>query len=161
MTTTIESRKTTVQEPPPPWAVLTQDLEEFQAITRLLVEFDEKTGRYGRFRDPETHYMRKALSTGDPDLLRVFLRHLGGFIYHVVVEYTGPGGLVITAWVHEDGIRTERDRFYSRKSHPVHSIRCLTDLHETCCLLNDRELEGLNLNDYTLNILAGETPEAA
>ncbi len=107
---------------------LTERKEDFLKIVQLLVEFDEKTGRYLKYKDPETHYMRRAVAACSPDHVRVFLRHLGGFIYAVVAEVRSAGGLTATAWVHEDGIRQERDGLDG--AHPVHGIVCVTDLYE-------------------------------
>jgi len=95
----------------------------------------------------------------EPELLRIFLQHLGGFIYYVVAELHGPGGRVSTSWVHEDGIRAERDEYAHRKSHPVHTILCLTDLYEE----NSRPLPEnpaeICVDDPTLCLLTGDPLE--
>lgn len=111
-----------------PWRELSGRKSEFQDIVRLLCEFDERTGRFRRFADPQTHYMRKAVASCDPQLLRIFLRELGGFVYHVAVELRCESGSVATSWIHEDGIRAERDTFAGQGEHPVHNITCMTDL---------------------------------
>lgn len=116
------------------WRELVGRREEFQAIVRLLTEFDERTGRFRRFGDPETHYMRRALCVCDCEQLRVFFRALGGYVYRVAVELRGRCGSVATGWVHEDGIRGERETFAHESGHPVHGIVCLTDLYENDCV---------------------------
>lgn len=108
------------------WKELVRRKEDFLKIVQLLVDFDEKTGRYARYRDTETHFMRRAVAAADPERVRIFLKHLGGFVYSIVAEVQSPGGLVATAWIHEDGIRQEREG--APKEHPVHSIVCVTDL---------------------------------
>ena len=115
------------------WRELVGRKEEFQGIVRLLTEFDERTGRFRRFGDPETHYMRRALCVCDCDLMRVFFRALGGYVYQVAVELRSRSGSVATGWIHEDGIRAEREAFGAEPRHPVHGIVCLTDLYEDQC----------------------------
>jgi hypothetical protein len=110
------------------WRELVRRREDFLKIVQLLVDFDEKTGRYARYRDTETHFMRRAIASADPEKVRVFLRHIGGFVYSIVAEVQSPGGLVATAWVHEDGIRQEREG--AQPGHPVHSIVCVSDLFD-------------------------------
>ena len=135
------------------WNELQECKYEFQKIVNLLVEFDEKTGRYRRYPDRETHFMRKAISVGDTDCMRIFLQHLGGFVYHVVVELSIKGGQVCTGWVHEDGIRVERDEFQESKTHPVHSILCMTDLYEKNSMpLSDDPVE-MCVAESTLTLL--------
>ncbi|MBL8021490.1 MAG: hypothetical protein JNM27_17605 [Leptospirales bacterium] len=109
------------------WRELTVKKEEFCKIVRLLVEFDEKTGRYLKYNDPETHFMRKAVSVADTSRIRIFLRDLGGYVYSVVAELRSLAGTTATAWIHEDGICKEREE--AETNHPVHSIVCVTDLY--------------------------------
>lgn len=110
---------------------LTGRKNEFQEILRLLVEFDERTGRYRRATQPELHLMRKALVAAEAKDLKIFVRALGGFVYHVTVSLQVQSGRLTTSWVHEDGIRSERDVFREEGAHPVHNIVCLTDLYQT------------------------------
>ncbi len=138
------------------WAELESQKAEFQKIVRLLVEFDERTGRYRRFEDPENHFMRKAISIAQPELLRVFLRHLGGFVYFVVTELNTEHGSVSTSWVHEDGIQLERDEFGEQESHPVHSILCLTDLYREKGRRLGAEIQEIQLNSATALLLMAE-----
>lgn len=104
-----------------------EDNEAMQGIVRLLTEFDERTGRFRRFKDPETHYCRKAVCSADPGLLTFRVADLGGFVYQVVAEMVNgvdDGDLpieasqrLVTVWVHEDGIRAERDLFSGDSKH--------------------------------------------
>lgn len=110
------------------WRELVSRKEEFLKIVQLLVDFDEKTGRYTRYRDQETHFMRRAVACADQERVRIFLKHLGGYVYSIVAEVSSPGGVVATAWVHEDGIKQEREGADSL--HPVHNIVCVSDLFE-------------------------------
>lgn len=80
--------------------------------------------------EAEAHFMRKAVAVVNPKNLRVFISDLGGFVYHIVAVISGSGFLS-TGWIHEDGIRTEREMFPDL-SHPVHSITCVSDLYEEC-----------------------------
>ncbi len=110
------------------WKELVRRKEDFLKIVQFLVDFDEKTGRYARYRDTETHFMRRAIASADAEKVRIFLRHLGGFVYSIVAEVQSPGGFVATAWVHEDGIRQEREG--AEPGHPVHQIVCVSDLFD-------------------------------
>lgn len=96
------------------------DVSDMQRIVRLLTEYDEKTGRYLSYKDPETHFARKAIGAASSGV-RFVVRDLGGFVYSVIAYYEGSG--IATAWVHEDGIQQERE---SGMQIPE-SIRCLTD----------------------------------
>lgn len=108
------------------WLEITERIEEFQKIIRLLVEFDERTGRHQRYSDPEGHYLRKAASTASPTDLRVFVRDLGGSAFYVVVRINAASGHGVCGYIHEDGIAIERQTL--APDHPVHSIVCLSDL---------------------------------
>ncbi len=144
----------------PAWRELLGRKDDFQAIVRLLTEFDERTGRFRRFSDPETHYMRRALAVCDSECLRVFVRSLGGFVYQVAVELRGRAGSVATGWVHEDGIRAERETFSGEARHPVHSITCLTDLYESDCVDSDEEgLSARGRISEALEEVMNERPE--
>jgi hypothetical protein len=111
------------------WQQLTvEDNPEFQKIVKLLTEFDDKTGRFISYANPESHYARKAIAIVDPTNLKVYVFPLGGYVYSIVAECTSVSGYIVTAWVHEDGIRQERED--ADPEHPVHKIVCLTDLFE-------------------------------
>lgn len=112
------------------WIELTSKREEFTKIVKLLVAFDQNTGRYARYENESSHWLRKAVSVAEPDALRVILKHLGGFVYSVVTEQRTESGFCVTCWVHEDGIRSEREDKMSEPRHPVHSIVCVSDLYQ-------------------------------
>lgn len=103
-----------------------EHIEDFQGILRLLVDFDEKTGRYQRYRDQETHYARHALAVCDPEQMSVYIKDLGGYVYSVIAECRNASSVIVTAWMLEDGIRQERET--APEDHPVHKIKCLTDM---------------------------------
>lgn len=105
-----------------------EDVEAFQKIVGLLVEFDERTGRYQKYGDPENHFMRKAISVADPGSVAFDVKDLGEFVYHVNALYMNDGNECKTAWIHEDGIRAERVAV--KADHPVHKIVCVTDIFE-------------------------------
>jgi len=138
------------------WKELSGGRDEFQKIVKLLVDFDETTGRYRRYGDPEAHYMRRSISVADPETLRVFLQDLGGFIYYVVVELKTEGGAVSTSWIHEDGIRAERDEFSEEENHPVHSIVCMTDLYKNYSVKIPLDFHDIDVCDLTQEFLARE-----
>ncbi len=138
------------------WMELTGRKEEFRNIVRLLLDFDEKTGRYARYGDPETHYMRKAVAQSSDEKARVFLKELGGFVYHVVVEVRSSGGLVSTGWIHEDGIRSERESYCEDLSHPVHGIVCLSDLYQSSCRKISLDSGETCLDTATLDLLTDD-----
>jgi len=110
------------------WIELTSRKDEFTKIVKLLVEFDERTGRYRRYGCESSHWLRKALAVSDQECIRILLRNLGGFVYSVVVEIRTDSGFATMSWLHDDGIRKERDEKKSEANHPVHSIVCVTDL---------------------------------
>ncbi len=114
--------------PPKAWRKLTERMEEFQEILKLLVEFDERTHRHRRQKQPELHHMRRALAVGRPKDLEVFIRYLGGSMFFVAAKLTASGGQVASGWLHEDGIYEERQQFADNPDHPVHMIRCMSDL---------------------------------
>ncbi|MBI3395032.1 MAG: hypothetical protein HY042_04285 [Spirochaetia bacterium] len=134
------------------WREIIKRKEEFQKIVGLLVEFDERTGRYQSYGDPEAHFMRKAVSVCRPDDLRVFAKNLGNYVYYVVTELVGSGGHVATGWIHEDGIRAEREGAAS--GHPVHRIICLTDLFQDSSQKLDEDILEACVEPSTLAIMA-------
>jgi hypothetical protein len=114
----------------PPFRELLTRKTEFQEMMRLLVDYDERTGRFHRYDGAELHYLRKTAALAPPDKLRVYLRQVEPFVYAVVVELATDGARVATAWIHEDGIRAERE-VWTDPDHPVHGIVCMTDLFTT------------------------------
>jgi hypothetical protein len=108
------------------------DKVEFQKIVKLMIDFDERTGRHTRYPDPEVHYMRKAVSVARPESLTIKLEraeHEEGWVYFVeVILDNSSVNSLITRWIHEDGIRAERETL--GEGHPVHNITCLTDLYD-------------------------------
>lgn len=112
------------------WKEIVDRKGEFQEMLRLLLHFDERSGRYRDYSEPELHFMRKAVAVADPGGLRIYIRNLGARVYYVVVELQMGGGRMATAYVHEDGIRLEREERADDLQHPVHQITCLSDLYE-------------------------------
>ncbi|MCE9598384.1 MAG: hypothetical protein K8S54_10490 [Spirochaetia bacterium] len=110
------------------WKELIRRKEEFLRILQLLVEFDERTGRHLKYEDGETHYLRRAVCTADPSRTRILIRDLGSYMYSVVCETRNTSALAVIAYIHEDGIRVERDK--CDPDHPTQSITCVTDLFE-------------------------------
>ena len=110
------------------WFALKSRKDEFSRILKLLTDFDDRTGRAKRYPDPETHLMRKAIAIANPDLVRIYLRRIATDVFSIVSELKCDSGIVVTGWVTEDGIHTERATQPS--DHPVHNIVCITDLFE-------------------------------
>ena len=108
------------------WVEIVERKKEFQDILKLLVEFDERTGRHQRYSDPESHYMRKACVVASAESLKIMARRIDEFVFYIVVRLECASGHEITGWVHEDGIAAER--VTASPAHPVHRIVCLTDL---------------------------------
>jgi len=135
------------------WKELLSEKEELINILKILVEFDEKTGRWSRYGSPELHLMRKAVSLSHSENIRIFIQSLGGFVYYVVAELKSVGGFLSTAWIHEDGIRAERDIYSENDSHPVHGILCLTDLYERSCAVVPLDAPEICLAAPTLDIM--------
>jgi hypothetical protein len=111
------------------WKEIVDSKKEFQEMLRLLLHFDERSGRYREYSEPELHFMRKSAAVADPGRLRIYLRDLGARVYYVVVELQLGGGRMATAYVHEDGISLERAERRDDPAHPVHQVTCLTDLY--------------------------------
>jgi len=130
------------------WREILERKEEFQKILQLLVDFDERTGRYLRYVDNETHWMRKAIAASSPENIRVLLRHQGGYIYTIVAQIQTDSGIVASAYVHEDGIMIEREQ--NPDEHPVKRIVCMTDLFER----SSKELANHDgLNSFTIGLI--------
>ncbi len=112
------------------WYEVIRDKDEMQKIIHLLVSFDEKTGRLQNFTGQDGHYMRKSLSVAHLADIRIFLRNPGGYVYSVIGEISSSAGFLVTNWIHEDGIRVEREDMKNDPEHPVHTIICVTDIYE-------------------------------
>lgn len=138
------------------WKELKSQKKEFIKIVSLLTEYDEKTGRFRKYGERSDHFMRKAVSIAAEDSIRVFLRSRGGYMYDVAVELHTGAGAVITNWIHEDGIRLERDEWRHDPDHPVHSIVCITDLFEKNAEPLSEEDGLAELNSFTREFLAAE-----
>lgn len=112
------------------WKKIQGGNEDFQGIARLMVEFDEATGRVRRMENQVLHHLRKAASVCDPEDLDVYIRDRGGFEFEIVCSIDLKDGVCATRWIHEDGIKMEREEFREDPGHPVHSIVCMSDLYE-------------------------------
>ena len=144
-----KTRKNTRQ-----WTELTEEKENFQRILRLLILEDEEKERPVKTGDWQNHYMRKAIAWGDAEGLRVFIRALGGFIYYVVAELHTTAGFVSSGWVHEDGIKAQRELREKYPYHPVHVITCMTDIYENHCEVLEFEESCLDIS--TMDLLDDE-----
>src|SRR6185436_20771078 len=128
MTDTTEKQKPDTASLWPDWLEIPANyIREVQKIVRLLVEFDEKTGRYAQYENAENHYIRKAVAVSHQENVHIYLKDMGGDIFAIVAHLANPSGRVTTAWVHEDGIHAERQE--AELDHPVHKIICMTDLY--------------------------------
>lgn len=119
--------------------------EKFQSIIGLLTNFDSKTGRWRKYSNPETHFMRRAISLANPDDLIVLIKKIDTYTYRIVVRYVSDHATLSIAWTLEDGIAHERSE-YADLNHPVHGITCLTDIYDS-----DESLGAL-IDDIDLNI---------
>ncbi|HBS07150.1 MAG TPA: hypothetical protein DEA96_19410 [Leptospiraceae bacterium] len=129
----MEDRKSMAQTMPTgkkEWREIQKGKESFQEIVKMLVEFDERTGRHSYAPLKECHYMRKAISVGDPENLLVMACAYPSHLYYVTARLSNQQGKVTTCWVHEDGVAAERLDRKEEESHPVHQIVCLTDIFQ-------------------------------
>lgn len=110
------------------WREIVGRIGEFQVITGMLVDFDERTARFELYSNAESHYLRKVVTICQAQHLRLFVRDEGSYLYTIVVEMRSPSGYIVATWVHEDGVQIERENFSDEPNHPVHGILCLTDL---------------------------------
>lgn len=138
--------KGAAKEAPQYTEIRREDVAGLQKIVALLTSFDEKTGRYTPYNDPETHYARVALAKVTEENARFFIKDLGGFVYSVIGVIEGKSCILATAWVHEDGIRQERETYSEDKGHPVHSIECMTDFCERSAKVHADHIPGIVLN---------------
>ena len=77
------------------------------------------------------------------------MKRLSDCVYAIVCEYRSSAAIIITSWVHEDGIRSERKT--ATADHPVHRIICISDLFEGASMRAD-DLE--SPNPFTVKLLA-------
>lgn len=126
------------------WIEVKKGKEDFQKILKILIDFDEKTGRHVR----EDHYFRKAISVCDISNLRIFMKETEKAFFSIVVELRS-NGICVTSWLHEDGIALEREQFAADKRHPVHTIVCMTDIHRK----NPGPVSKKNLHLVTMELL--------
>lgn len=133
--------KTKAEAPAVVWREIekTEHKTQIQEILGMLLDYDEKSGRMREYKEPELHYLRRAIACGNPAELRFFARDLGDFLYYVVGQLDAGSGLVATGWVHEDGIRVERIEHANLKNHPVHTIECFTDSFEAAPVLSSMD----------------------
>jgi len=99
-----------------------------------------------RYEDSETHYIRRAVCAADPTRTRILIGDLGSYVYSVVCETKTVSALAVVAYIHEDGIRIERDR--CEPEHPTHAITCLTDLFQEA-----QPVDPSTLNSFTTTLM--------
>ena len=125
--------------------------EEFQRILNLLIEFEERTGRHKKYGDPKIHDQRKKIAHAKPEKIRIFAKHRGGFMFHIVIEYEEFSAELIL----DDGIMEERDEFRHNPDHVVHTIVCTTDLVKSGTEIINFD----SLYCETYNLMIGEEDE--
>lgn len=125
-------------------------------ILRLLVEFDERSGRAAASSEPELHWLRKAMACALDAEVRFFLKPVGGFVFYVVAELSASGGRAATSWVHEDGVQAERE-IWAGRQHPVHGILCLTDLYARYSQPVPLDLEPEGPGDFALDLMLDDS----
>jgi len=130
------------------WMELNTRKDELFKIVNLLLDFDEKSGRYLRYADRSSHWTRRAIAASEPENTRILIQDLGNFCYTITAQYQSTTGLVATTYVHEDGIRQERSQH--AENHPVHKIVCVTDLFAQAEPLINRE----SLNPFTIKLIS-------
>ena len=82
-------------------------IEEFQEILHILVDFENATKE--SIRDDWPSFLRKALCYCQTKEIRIFIRHLEGYLFHIVAQAERIGGQMSVSWLHEDAIQEERD----------------------------------------------------
>ncbi|MBI39218.1 MAG: hypothetical protein CMF59_18375 [Leptospiraceae bacterium] len=112
------------------WRDIVRGKESFQEIVKMLVEFDERTGRHSYAPLKECHFMRKAISVAEPENLRILACSYPSHLFYVAARLSNQQGKLTTCWVHEDGVAAERKDRRDEPDHPVHQIVCMTDLFE-------------------------------
>lgn len=142
--------------PAGPWKEMMQCKERFQGMVAMLAEYDERTGRYRKFGEPEQHYFRRALVVADTEDLRVFMKRMRGFVFYVVVELRTSCGFCATSWVHEDGVELEREAVRDDPDHPVHVFDSLSDFYRRYCLQLPDDFDEVALNINTIELMMSE-----
>ncbi len=120
------------------WRQLTSAHQEFQRILRLLLDYDERNEQQQEH--PELHHLRRSLSVAKTEDICIYLRDMGGYLFHIVAKLNTLGGEAVTAWLHEDGIQAERELRKNEAEHPVHKLLCMSDLmrrHSKIIKLNE------------------------
>ncbi|MBU41655.1 MAG: hypothetical protein CMN76_00430 [Spirochaetaceae bacterium] len=132
------------------WKEIKEGKEKFQEIIKMLVDFDERTGRHGYAPLKECHYMRKAIAVGEPSHIRILACSYPAFLYYVAAELSNDQGHVTTCWVHEDGVKAERKDRQDEPDHPVHGVLCMSDLFEQNAEIGaeDRQALGPLMQEY-------------
>ncbi|MEQ8351646.1 MAG: hypothetical protein RH862_09190 [Leptospiraceae bacterium] len=131
------------------WREIEQGKENFQEIIKMLVEFDERTGRHSYAPLQECHFMRKAISVGNPENLRILVCAYPSNLYYVAARLQNEQGRVTTCWVHEDGVAAERADRRNEPEHPVHQILCMSDIFSKNPVLPRQDLDSMgDLREY-------------
>ena len=139
--------KGAAKEAPQYTEIRREDVAGLQKIVALLTSFDEKTGRYTPYNDPETHYARVALAKVTEENARFFIKDLGGFVYSVIGVIEGKSCILATAWVHaKEAPQYTEIRREDVEGHPVHSIECMTDFCERSAKVHADHIPGIVLN---------------
>ncbi len=134
------------------WYELFDNIEEFQEILRILVDFENETKENAS--DDWLSLLRQALCYCQTKEIRIFIRYLEGYLFHIVAQAERIGGQMAVSWLHEDGIQAERDLKSNKISSEVHHICCMNDLYENHCkpiirFQGDLEDETIEFIDFT------------
>ena len=109
------------------WREVVDKNSEFQHILRLLIQNYSKKDNE---KQQSLNYLRQAICICKPEEMRIFIQHLGGYLYQIVCQIELQAAYMTTTWLHEDGIQSERDARVEQKQHPIHTLLCLTDFYK-------------------------------
>ena len=107
------------------WRELIKNKHLFLNLLNLLIDHEEANKTEKNTPD---FYLRKAISVAEADDVRIYLRDLGGYLFHIVAELKIVSIFTATSWLHEDGIQMEREKSSTDVNNKAHKIICLTDM---------------------------------
>ena len=90
----------------------------------------------------DSQIFREEVAKAEEDNLNIFFKKFGDFEYLVAVKIKENKKSKMDSWIHIDGIFQERISLLEKgnSTHPIFSIKCVTDLYNNSCRKYDKEL---------------------
>lgn len=107
-------------------------IKQYQKLLEPILQFEERSGRLASYTIDSKigFYCRKAIAVCEPRSLEITVIPEKGasFIYKINATIKTKVSTIQTSWLHDDAVMEERKLYKDDPTHPINTIRSLTDI---------------------------------